>query len=271
MLGKPMIIRERLARFVSPPEVSRITSLGTEKVIDTFLEGLAQVKAFSFLEIFKTVFFCVSFPFLLFQASTASICLLSKARHNSQLKRENENIRRDLSIAQKKITDFEADRGAFEAARERASRLETELSSASERSARAEGELLIVRERESRVEAALLQARERARRAEAELVEARERASLRETELVESRERASLREAELMQAHERASLREVAVKTELAEGIANAFIDGYEELRGKISAAFPDLDFSGFLPTEEPDDTDDYEEEEEDGEEGSSE
>ena len=36
-------------------------------------------------------------------------------------------------------------------------------------------------------------------------------------------------------------------------------IDGYEELRGKISTAFPNIEFSGFVPYEAPlgDDDDD--------------
>ncbi|RWR85161.1 hypothetical protein CKAN_01401200 [Cinnamomum micranthum f. kanehirae] len=214
MLGNPLVIREKLERFVFPPEVTQINALGTERVIDTFLESLAQ---------------------------------------------ENESIQKELSIAQKKIAALEAAREASEAdlmeARERATGLETELSAA----------------------------RERATRAEAELVKAHERASLSEAELAQTRERALLRETvvatEMKAAHDRASQAE----KELADGLADAFINGYEELQGKISTAFPDIDFSGFVPTEAPDDSngrsdedDDYDtgddaEDDDEDEEGSSE
>ncbi|RWR97121.1 hypothetical protein CKAN_02653700 [Cinnamomum micranthum f. kanehirae] len=231
MLGNPLVIREKLGRFVFPSEVMQINALGTEGVIDSFLEGLAQ-------------------------ASTASVCLLSRARHNSQLKQENESMQKELSVAQRKIVALEAAGRASEAdltaARERATRFETALSATHERPAKAEAELV--------------KARERASLSEAELAQTRKRAALREivveTEMKVARERAS-------QAEERAILAE----KELANGLADAFIDGYEELRGKISAAFPDIDFSGFVPTEAPDgssgssdDDDDDAEDEEDGE-----
>ncbi|RWR98179.1 hypothetical protein CKAN_02768600 [Cinnamomum micranthum f. kanehirae] len=277
MLGNPQVIREKLGRFVFPPEVTQINSLGTQKVIDTFLEALAQ-------------------------ASTSSICLMSRAHHNIQLREENDSMQQELSAARKKIAALEAARGVSEtdlvAARARVIGLETDLVTSRERATGAEAELLSTRERATRAEAELLAARERATRAEAEMEKARERASLSETELEKARERASLSEAELEKARERASLSEVELgqtreraslresvlaveiqavhdrasraEKELSDGLADAFIDGYEELRGKISAAFPDLDLSGFVPTEAPDgddgDSDDVEDGDEDDE-----
>ncbi|RWR97221.1 hypothetical protein CKAN_02664100 [Cinnamomum micranthum f. kanehirae] len=246
MLGNPQVIREKLGRFVFPPEVTQINSLGTQKVIDTFLEALAQ-------------------------ASTSSICLMSRAHHNIQLREENDSMQQELSAARKKIAALEAARGVSEtdlvAARARIIGLETDLVTSRERATGAEAELLSTRERATRAEAELLAARERATRAEAEMEKARERASLSETELEKARERASLSEAELEKARERASLSEVELgqtreraslrenvlaveiqavhdrasraEKELSDGLADAFIDGYEELRGKISAAFP--------------------------------
>ncbi|RWR89826.1 hypothetical protein CKAN_01889800 [Cinnamomum micranthum f. kanehirae] len=265
MLGNPQVIREKLGRFVFPPEVTQINALGTQRVIDTFLEGLAQ-------------------------ASTASICLLSRAHHNTQLREENDNMQQELSTARRKIAALEAARGAFEtdlvAARERAIRLETELLASRERATGAEVELSAARERATRAESELSVARERATRVEAEVEKARKRASLSEAELEKARERTSLSEAELGQTHERASLRESVLaaeikavhdrasqaEKELSDGLADAFIDGYEELRGKIFAAFPDLDFSSFVPTEVPDGhdggSDDAENSDEDDEDG---
>ncbi|RWR97085.1 hypothetical protein CKAN_02649600 [Cinnamomum micranthum f. kanehirae] len=213
MLGNPLVIREKLGQFVFPPEVTQINALGTEDVIDSFLEGLAQ-------------------------ASTASICLLSRARHNSKLKQENEGMQKELSIAQRKIVALEAAGRASEA------------------------DLTAARERATGFETALSAAHERAAKAEAELVKAREKASLSEAELVQTRERAALRETvtetEMRVARERASQAEeraILAEKKLANGLADAFIDGYQELRGKISAAFPDVDFSGFVPIEASDDS----------------
>ncbi|RWR88967.1 hypothetical protein CKAN_01801000 [Cinnamomum micranthum f. kanehirae] len=229
MLGNPLVIREKLGRFAFPPEVTQINAWGTEGVIDSFLKGLAQ-------------------------ASTASVCLLSRARHNSQLKQENESIQKKLSIAQRKIVALEAAGRASEA------------------------DLTAACKRATRFEIALSAAHERAAKAEAELVKAREKASLSEAELVQTRERATLRETvaetEMKVARERASQAEervILAEKELANGLTDAFIDGYEELQGKISAAFPDVDFSGFVPTEAPDDgssddDDDAAEDEDDGE-----
>ncbi|RWR92057.1 hypothetical protein CKAN_02124900 [Cinnamomum micranthum f. kanehirae] len=173
MLGNPQVIREKLGRFVFPPEVTQINALGTQRVIDTFLEGLAQ-------------------------ASTISICLLSRAHHNTQLKQENDSMQHELSAARRKIAAPEAARGASETDLVAA---QTELSAARERATQAESELSA--------------ARERATRAEAEMEKARERASLSEAELEKARERASLNEAELGQTRERASLRESAMATEI--------------------------------------------------------
>ena len=36
----------------------------------------------------------------------------------------------------------------------------------------------------------------------------------------------------------------------MANGLAYAFLDGYDELREKIFASFPDIDVSGFMPIE---------------------
>ena len=44
MMGRPLIIKERLGRFVFAPEVHRLGTLGTDRIIDTYLEGLAQVR-----------------------------------------------------------------------------------------------------------------------------------------------------------------------------------------------------------------------------------
>ena len=44
MMGRPPIIRERLGRFVFAPEVYQLSTLGTERVVNTYLEGLAQVR-----------------------------------------------------------------------------------------------------------------------------------------------------------------------------------------------------------------------------------
>ncbi|RWR92216.1 hypothetical protein CKAN_02142500 [Cinnamomum micranthum f. kanehirae] len=206
MLGNPQVIREKLGRFVFPPEVTQINSLGTQKVIDTFLEALAQ-------------------------ASTSSICLMSRAHHNIQLREENDSMQQELSAARKKIAALEAARGVSE----------TDLVAARERATGAE-RLSFCRP-------------------------ARERASLSEAELGQTRERASLRESvlavEIKAVHDRASRAE----KELSDGLADAFIDGYEELRGKISAAFPDLDLSGFVPTEAPDGDDGGSDDAEDGDE----
>ncbi|RWR82221.1 hypothetical protein CKAN_01093300 [Cinnamomum micranthum f. kanehirae] len=246
MLGNPQVIREKLGRFVFPPEVTQINALGTQRVIDTFLEGLAQ-------------------------ASTASICLLLRAHHNTQLKEENDSMQQELSAARRKIAALEAARGASEtdlvAARERAIRLETELLASRERATGVEIELSAARERATRAEAEMEKARERTSLSEAELEKARERASLSEAELGQTREKASLRESvmatEIKAVHDRASQAE----KELSNGLADAFIDGYEELRRKISAAFPDLDLSGFVPTEAPDEDDGGSDDAEDGEE----
>ena len=44
MMGRPHVIKERLGRFVFAPEVHHLSNLGTERVVDTYLEGLAQVR-----------------------------------------------------------------------------------------------------------------------------------------------------------------------------------------------------------------------------------
>ncbi|RWR80029.1 hypothetical protein CKAN_00863600 [Cinnamomum micranthum f. kanehirae] len=245
MLVNPLVIREKLGRFVFPPEVTQINALGTERVIDTFLEGLTQ-------------------------ASTASVCLLSRAHHNTQLKQENDSMQQELSTARREIAALEAARGVSEAdlaaARERVTRFETELSTARERATGAEADLAVARERATRAEAELVKARERASLSEAKLVKAHERASLSEAELIQTREGVLLRESvmatEIKAVHDRASRAE----RELSDGLADAFIDGYEEFRGKISAAFPDLDLSGFVPTEAPDEGDGDSDDAEDGE-----
>ncbi|RWR88974.1 hypothetical protein CKAN_01801800 [Cinnamomum micranthum f. kanehirae] len=245
MLGNPQVIREKLGRFVFPPEVTQINSLGTQKVIDTFLEALAQ-------------------------ASTSSICLMSRAHHNIQLREENDSMQQELSAARKKIAALEAARGVSETdlVAARARRLSFW------RPVRGRPGQRLRWRRPARglrlVRPELEKARERASLSEAELEKARERASLSEVELGQTRERASLRESvlavEIQAVHDRASRAE----KELSDGLADAFIDGYEELRGKISAAFPDLDLSGFVPTEAPDgddgDSDDVEDGDEDDE-----
>ena len=117
-------------------------------------------------------------------------------------------------------------------------------------------ELVLAQGKASRLESELLASRER----DTELVLTRERVTELETELAETRERVMLREAaveaESAAAHERASQAEeraVMAERDLANGLADAFIDGFEELRGKISAAFPAIDISGFMPTGESD------------------
>ena len=60
-------------------------------------------------------------------------------------------------------------------------------------------------------------------------------------------------EAEVKAAHERAfqaEERSVIVEWDLANDLADVSLDGYDELRQKISSAFPDIDVSGFMPTE---------------------
>ena len=53
MTGRPHVIKERLGRFVFAPEVHHLSNLGTERVVDTYLEGLAQVRVnISFSPIF---------------------------------------------------------------------------------------------------------------------------------------------------------------------------------------------------------------------------
>ena len=46
--GNPLSLREKLGRFVTPGELSRVNALGTEGMIDTFLDGLSQVKRLEF-------------------------------------------------------------------------------------------------------------------------------------------------------------------------------------------------------------------------------
>ena len=41
--GNPLSLREKLGRFVTPSELSRVNALGTEGMIDSFLDGLSQV------------------------------------------------------------------------------------------------------------------------------------------------------------------------------------------------------------------------------------
>ena len=57
-----------------------------------------------------------------------------------------------------------------------------------------------------------------------------------------------------MQAGERV----IIVERDLVNGLGDAFLDGYDELREKISVAFPDIDVSGFMTieTEVPDNGD---------------
>ena len=112
-------------------------------------------------------------------------------------------------------------------------------------------------EKTTKLEANLEEAREKTTNLESELLATHERDALKEAELVKTRERAMFREAtaeaEVKAAHERALQAEervVIAEKDLANGLVNAFLDGYDELREKISFAFPDIDVSSFMPTE---------------------
>ena len=112
-------------------------------------------------------------------------------------------------------------------------------------------------EKTAKLEANLEEAREKTTNLESELLVTHERDALREAKLVKTRERAMLREAiveaEVKAAHERAlqaEERAVIAERDLDNGLADAFLDGYDELQEKISAAFLDIDVSGFMPTE---------------------
>ena len=72
---------------------------------------------------------------------------------------------------------------------------------------------------------------------------------------MKTREMAMLKEAnaeaEMKVTHERslqAKERVIIVERDLANGLTDAFLDGYDELREKIFATFPDIDVSGFMP-----------------------
>ena len=117
----------------------------------------------------------------------------------------------------------------------------------------------------TKLEADLEEAREKTTNLESEILATHERDALREAELMKTRERAMLKEAnaeaEVKATHERylqVEERVIIVERDLANGLADAFLDGYDELREKISAAFPDIDVSGFMPieTEVPDNGD---------------
>ena len=156
------------------------------------------------------------------------------------------------------IAEFKAasstSRDELVVAQERASRLEYELSATHEREALRDGELVEARKRATTLEAELLALRERNAFTEAELAQAHDRVMLKEAGA----------EAELKAAQERASRSE----EDLENGLADAFIDGFEEFRGKASGAFPGIDFSGLVPADGSergsDDVEDDEEEVED-------
>ena len=274
MLGNPAVIRERLARFVYIPEVNQMNTLSTERVVNMYLEGLAQVRVCRSL--FSSPFLCLLSPFCLafFQVSTLSLCLSSRAYAHGTLRQDHVAVQDELLAARGKIVELEdvgrASEGELVLAHEKASRLESELSATRERDALREEELVVAHKKVSRLESELLASREgdalrkdelvgaheRVTKLEAELLTTCRRDALREAELSVTRERAMLREAaleaELKAAHEKASQAEekaAIAERDLANGLADAFIDGYDELREKISAAFPDIDVSGFLPT----------------------
>ena len=119
---------------------------------------------------------------------------------------------------------------------------------------------MVSHEKTAKLEADLEEAREKTTNLESELLVTHERDALREAKLVKTRERAMLREAiveaEVKAAHERAlqaEERAVIAERDLDNGLGDAFLDGYDELREKISAAFLDIDVSGFMPTKTKD------------------
>ena len=173
------------------------------------------------------------------------------------MKRDLDVTLKELIAAQRMIAEFKAASSTSQdelvAAQERASRIESELSATHEREALRDGELVEARKRATTLEAELLVLRERNAFTEAELAQAHERAMLKEAGV----------EAELKAAQERASRAE-----DLENGLADAFIDGFEEFQGKASGAFPGIDFSGLVPADGSergsDDVEDDEEEVED-------
>ena len=91
-------------------------------------------------------------------------------------------------------------------------------------------------------------------RAKTELRASLKRAVVVEAELRIAQERATVAEPNLRATLERATRAkahsvEMEKKMDAAErAMADAFIDGYQDLKGKVLATFPANDFFGFIP-----------------------
>ena len=187
-----------------------------------------------------------SFPPCPCCASTASVYLLSRAHHHGQLKQHNEVMQRELLAAQTRVAELEATSTTSQA----------ELVAIRERAALRETDLLASHKKTTKLEADLEETRENTSNLEYELLATHERNALREAELVKTRERVEVKAAHerALQAEERAAI----IERDLANGLADTFLEGFDELREKIFAAFPDIDVLGFMPieTEVPDNGD---------------